>query len=54
MKLFSMQLSEENQSIKKNLYNFLDGKFDEELEILLGLLSKHHFFLITWRLKMLT
>jgi hypothetical protein len=26
-----MQLSEENQSIKENLYNFLDGKFDEEL-----------------------
>jgi hypothetical protein len=53
MKLFSMQLSEVNQSIKKSIY-FLDGKFDEELEILLGLLSKHHFFLITWRLKMLT
>jgi hypothetical protein len=26
-----MQLSEVNQSIKENLYNFLDGKFDEEL-----------------------
>jgi hypothetical protein len=32
MKLFSMQLSEVNQSIKENLYNFIDGKFDEKLE----------------------